>query len=201
MDETVRRAMQKWPNVPAVFGWLSLDARGYWLIKEERITNPLLIQFIERNYSCDDNGRWFFQNGPQRVYVTLAYAPWVLRADSDKLITHTGRSIDAVHGVWIDESGVIVIMTELGAATLDDRDVDLVSSRLTAESGQPPAEDLLIELVERLVTGQECGLYLPYGDRTVKILPIRSIEVPRRFGFVPEPKPASEELRPDASAT
>ena len=28
MDEIVIRAMQKWPNVPNVFGWLKLDRRG-----------------------------------------------------------------------------------------------------------------------------------------------------------------------------
>ncbi|HET8728586.1 MAG TPA: DUF2946 family protein, partial [Alphaproteobacteria bacterium] len=32
MDESVLRAMTKWPNVPAVYGWLQLDQRGNWLI-------------------------------------------------------------------------------------------------------------------------------------------------------------------------
>ena len=33
MDETVIRAMAKWPDVPAVWGWLSLDRRGVWKLK------------------------------------------------------------------------------------------------------------------------------------------------------------------------
>jgi hypothetical protein len=77
MDSVVARAMAKWPNVPAVYGWLSLDRRGNWLIKGERITNGALREFIARNYEAQADGRWYFQNGPQRVYVTLAYTPLV----------------------------------------------------------------------------------------------------------------------------
>jgi hypothetical protein len=30
MDDIVKQAMAKWPNVPACHGWLGLDARGHW---------------------------------------------------------------------------------------------------------------------------------------------------------------------------
>jgi len=63
---------QQWPSgrtLPAVYGWLALDRRGNWLIKGERIANQALRDFISRNYEADDAGRWYFQNGPQRVYV------------------------------------------------------------------------------------------------------------------------------------
>ena len=63
--------MAKWPNVPAVFGWLSLSRRGDWLLKGEPVHNPGIRDFFGRNYACDDTGRWFVQNGPQRVYVLL----------------------------------------------------------------------------------------------------------------------------------
>lgn len=33
MDEAVRRAMQRWPNAPAMFGWLQLYRRGNRLVK------------------------------------------------------------------------------------------------------------------------------------------------------------------------
>ena len=46
MDEIVVRGMAKWPNVPAVYGWLSLDRRGDWRIKGERIANPGVSEFI-----------------------------------------------------------------------------------------------------------------------------------------------------------
>src|SRR2546422_6290676 len=66
MDELVARSLAKWPNVPAVYGWLALDRRGNWRIKGQRISNVALREFIARNYECDSQGRWFFQNGPQR---------------------------------------------------------------------------------------------------------------------------------------
>ena len=28
MDDIVKQAMAKWPNVPHCYGWLALDARG-----------------------------------------------------------------------------------------------------------------------------------------------------------------------------
>ena len=79
MDDIVLRGMAKWPNVPAVYGWLSLDRRGQWLLQGERISNPTVTAFIGRNYERDERGCWFFQNGPQRVFVQLDYAPLVLR--------------------------------------------------------------------------------------------------------------------------
>ncbi|HMN64893.1 MAG TPA: DUF2946 family protein, partial [Burkholderiaceae bacterium] len=32
MDEQVLHAMARWPDVPAVWGWLRLDRRGRWLL-------------------------------------------------------------------------------------------------------------------------------------------------------------------------
>src|SRR5437762_13798517 len=78
MDEIVLRSMLKWPDVPAVYGWLSLDRRGNWMIKTvagrfERIAHAAVREFIGRNYASDPEGRWYFQNGPQRVFVALDY--------------------------------------------------------------------------------------------------------------------------------
>jgi len=79
VDEIVARSLAKWPNVPAVYGWLALDRRGNWRIKGEKIGNAALRDFIGRNYQADEKGRWYFQNGPQRVFVSLAYTPLVVR--------------------------------------------------------------------------------------------------------------------------
>ena len=94
MDDSVLRAMAKWPNVPAVYGWLALDRRGRWLLRDEPIANRAAVRFIDRNYGVDDGGRWYFQNGPQRVFVRLDYTPWVLRLRVDGgLDTHTGLAV------------------------------------------------------------------------------------------------------------
>jgi len=92
MDDIVKAALKKWPNVPDCYDWLALDARGDWYMRDERtqhagpfpqvkgsrIVHDKLKEFIGRNYESDERGAWFFQNGPQRVYLTLEAAPWVL---------------------------------------------------------------------------------------------------------------------------
>ena len=82
MDDIVKQAMNKWPDVPYCYGWLALDGRGAWRMRNERvqqtgllgdkIQNPAMRAFIARNYAQDKRGCWFFQNGPQRVYVNLS---------------------------------------------------------------------------------------------------------------------------------
>ena len=93
--------MGKWPDVPHVFGWLRLDRRGDWLIKGEHIVNSGVKAFIGRNYGADERGRWFFQNGPQRVFVALDYTPFVVRTSGDgppSLETHINRPIGKLSG-------------------------------------------------------------------------------------------------------
>ena len=35
MDDIVKQAMAKWPNVPHCYGWLGLDARGNWYMRDD----------------------------------------------------------------------------------------------------------------------------------------------------------------------
>ena len=77
LDEIVQAAMDKWPNVPVCYGWLRMDTRGRWFVPSGPLVHPAVTQFIGRNYEKDDNGNYFFQNGPQRVFVELGAAPWV----------------------------------------------------------------------------------------------------------------------------
>jgi hypothetical protein len=122
MDSVVAQAMAKWPNVPAVYGWLSLDRRGNWLIKGERIANHALRDFMCRNYEPDSAGRWYFQNGPQRVYVALAYTPLVVHYEGESLHDHCGRPFAAA-AEFLDEEGSVLVAGEGTIALLDDRDL------------------------------------------------------------------------------
>ena len=36
MDDIVKAALKKWPNVPHCYGWLALDARGDWYMRDDR---------------------------------------------------------------------------------------------------------------------------------------------------------------------
>ena len=122
MDDAVVRSLAKWPNVPAVYGWLALDRRGNWRIKGERIGNPAFRDFISRNYSVDERGCWYFQNGPQRVYVTLAYTPFVVHYQGERLFDHCGAPADALE-TWLDDEGSVLIRARQGIGLLDDRDL------------------------------------------------------------------------------
>jgi DUF2946 family protein len=131
MDEIVARSMAKWPDVPAVYGWLSLDRRGSWRIKAERISNAALREFIARNYQADERGCWYFQNGPQRVFVELAYTPLVVHYEGDALVDHCGRPFGAA-AAYLDDEGSVLMAGERGIALLDDRDLGRF-----ADGGEP----------------------------------------------------------------
>jgi hypothetical protein len=123
MDEIVVRSLAKWPNVPAVYGWLDLDRRGNWLIKGQRIGNVALREFIARNYAVDGRGCWFFQNGPQRVFVRLAYTPFVMHHRGEALFDHCGRPIEALE-TFLDDEGSVLVRGPHGIGLLDDRDLE-----------------------------------------------------------------------------
>ena len=129
MDESVVRSMAKWPNVPAVYGWLALDRRGNWLIKGERIANHALRDFISRNYEADARGCWYFQNGPQRVFVRLAYTPLVVHyQEGDTLLDHRGLAFAAAQ-TFLDDEGSVLFAGEGSVALLDDRDLGRFADR------------------------------------------------------------------------
>ena len=122
MDEMVLRSLARWPDVPDVYGWLSLDRRGQWRLRGERIGHPALRDFIGRNYAVDERGCWYFQNGPQRVYVQLAYAPWVVHWSGDRLLDQ--REVPFVpESTWQDDEGSVLVQGRGSVALVDDRDL------------------------------------------------------------------------------
>jgi len=202
MDDIVLRGMAKWPDVPAVYGWLALDRRGQWLLKGERIANPGVTAFIGRNYAHDEEGRWFFQNGPQRVFVALEYAPFVYRVVSPpdapfELETHVGRAVTWVRSAWVDENGITLLETGHGVGTVHDGDLDRLIASFSDAGGAAPDDAALEEGMEALQRGQPAPLWMRYRNATARVEPVRSQAVPRRFGFVPCPvQPAGEEACP-----
>ncbi len=127
MDERVERAMQQWPDVPDVYGWLSLDARGRWKLRGEDISNPNLIAFINRNYARTAAGGYAFQNGPQRVHVALDATPWIATAEwqDEKLILqwHTETLIEPLDSVWMDPEGHVLLTSQGETGLLRDQDL------------------------------------------------------------------------------
>lgn len=148
MDDIVKQALVKWPHVPHCYGWLGLDARGHWYLRDDAaqarggfaqskgalLQHDKLIEFIGRNYEADAQGQWFFQNGPQRVYVELEYAPWIWRVQPDQTLrSHTGVCAVATDCL-LDEHGRVYLMTNLGLGLVHTLDVPDVAAAV--ESGQ-----------------------------------------------------------------
>ncbi|MEJ8838654.1 DUF2946 family protein [Ramlibacter sp. AN1133] len=154
MDDIVRQAMAKWPNVPHCYGWLGLDDRGNWYMRDDRVQaagafpqakgsllrHEKLIDFIHRNYDHDAQGQWFFQNGPQRVYVELQATPWIWRVYSaDAVTSHTGVPAQ-VQGCLLDEEGRLYLETDRGFGLVHTQDMERASEAV--EAGRWVPEDV-----------------------------------------------------------
>lgn len=188
MDAWVERALAKWPNVPALYGWLRLTRRGRWLIRDELISNPRIIRVINRNYDVDEHGRWFFQNGPQRGYIALDYAPYILQSQADGgLKTHNGLDVKSTTAAFLDEEGSFVLATGLGAGLIDDHDLSWVVERLY--SGEAPvSEDELANALAR-PNGVPSGLQLRVFGTHVAVTRCNASVIPAELGFVRNPEP------------
>ncbi len=182
MDEIVKAALLKWPRVPQNHGWLALDARGDWYLRDEaaqaagafpqvkgsRIEHEGLRSFIERNYEADARGAWYFQNGPQRVFVQLEAAPYVWRLQTEvdtpaapgssacRITAHTGRAAN-FRSAWLDENGRLFLDTDVGFGLVHSLDTGIAA--IAVDSG--------------VWSPQTLGF----------------AEMPARFGFVLEPRP------------
>lgn len=145
MDDIVLKAIAKWPNVPDCYGWLGLDARGQWWMRDDaaqalgsftsrapgakgsELKHDKLIEFIHRNYACDKAGQWFFQNGPQRVFVELQATPYIWRVDSDfGLTAHTGLAVRSQRCI-VDEQGRVYMESDAGFGLVHTQDVGLAA--------------------------------------------------------------------------
>lgn len=169
MDDIVKAAMAKWPNVPHCFGWLGLDSRGQWYMRDDRtqavgpfpqakgslLRHDKLIDFIHRNYAADECDQWYFQNGPQRVYVELEFTPWVWRLQPDgRVLSHTGLQAQ-VRKSLLDEEGRLYLHTDLGLGLVHSADMVLAAEAV------------------------EAGRWSPHA--------LSAAELPARFGFVRSP--------------
>jgi hypothetical protein len=167
MDDLVLAALKKWPHVPAVYGWLALDARGDWYLRDEqaqaqapfphfkgsRIDHRRLIEFIGRNYLADTDGAWFFQNGPQRVFVELEAAPLVAgvqQVGPDFVLTgHHGVALGAPDACLVDERGRLFVAVPVGLALLRSVDMLVAAEALEQAAWPAPCEVVFADLAPR----------------------------------------------------
>lgn len=174
MDELVQKAMAKWPHVPDCYGWLGLDARGDWYLRDDRaqacgrfgsglagskgsrLAHAQLVDFIGRNYEVDARGCWYFQNGPQKVFVELSDAPLVWRVHDDGRLEDHCRRPDTAQHAFVDEAGRLYLRGTRGLGLVHSQDMGLAAQAL------------------------EQGLWA--------LDTVLQADLPRRFGFVRSPQ-------------
>ena len=197
MDEIVKQAIAKWPDVPHCYGWLGLDARGAWRMRDERaqtlnaagdkIAHSALLSFIIRNYTHDAQGRWYFQNGPQRVYVNLETTPYIAHTDpAQGFVLHTGEPLTIVDGAWITEFGELVLESLGRVAQVDDRDMAECLTQLRLDD-QVVSDERLLAWLDDPASTQRLSLNLI--SRRVPVQRIARGAIPQHFGFVRIPQP------------
>ena len=193
MDDWVLKALQRWPNVPALFGWLGLDRRGRWLIQGGTISHPRIIATINRNYAADEQGRWYFQNGPQRGYIQLESTPWIVSVAEDQsgLVTHTGQPIQRVTNAYLDETGALVLLTEQGPGELMGSDLPWALERMSAPGGAIDDETLAAAL--GLPPGSTTDITLSIASAAVPLQRLNFADAPSVLGFERDPTPREGE--------
>ncbi len=194
MDELVKQALAKWPNVPHCYGWLGLDARGHWRMRDQqaqqqqlpgdKIAHAALLGFINRNYDHDDRGCWFFQNGPQRVYVNLEATPYIARSDPQHgFVLQTGAPLEQIEQVYWCDNGMLILRQGDVVAQVDDRDMAQVLPALRLD-GLAASDDDLLAWLEN---GQG-NLMLLHDGKEIAVQPLAYASVPLTFGFQPVPQ-------------
>jgi hypothetical protein len=222
MDDIVRQALAKWPNVPACFGWLMLDRRGGWRMRDEAVQranglgslvrHAALIAFIVRNYDVDEQGQWFFQNGPQRVYIELEYTPFVVRlarsnSGADKaspltLTDQTGAQWEP-ETCWTDDQGAVLFsgraIGDAGTGTADahvrvavlhDHDLDLFADYMD----ESPEQHVTAHASSTDALAQGASHFTWRPDKALMIGTLPANQVAGRFGFVASPAQRTEQI-------
>jgi hypothetical protein len=195
MDDIVKQAVAKWPNVPHCYGWLALDARGAWRMRDERaqqlnlpgdkLTQPTLVGFINRNYGVDERGCWYFQNGPQRVYLQLEAAPFIARTDPQQgLVVQTGEALGKLERACMTEAGALIVAAGGKVAQVDDRDMAQLMDAMRLD-GKQVADEALLAWME----GGPGALALSWRGQELPVERIGQAEIAASFGFVRDPQP------------
>lgn len=195
MDDIVKQAMAKWPHVPHCYGWLELDARGAWRMRDERaqasgapgdkIRHPALLDFINRNYMHDIDGNWYFQNGPQRVFVNLQATPYIAHTDSaHDFVVQTGALLGDIDRVYLTDTGQLLLQSADKIAMLDDRDLTQCISNFRMNE-QPIDDEALMAWIDGPI---RMDMIMRHQNKLLPVQIIAQDAVASRFGFVRTPQ-------------
>lgn len=147
------------------------------------------MDFINRHYVSNGDGCWCVHNGPQKVFATLEYTPWVWHIQDGRLLAHTGIEAGAPTAVWLDESGNLLMVTSLGIGLLNDRDLPAIIPSFCNAQGVT----LDSEALEALCRGKlpDGGAGITWNGKLLSLEIISSAQVAIQFGFNPSPRDPS----------
>jgi len=202
MDEQVLRSLVKWPNVPDCYGWLALDRRGQWRMRDEFtqqnhlpgqvIVHQALNEFISRNYARDTQGRYFFQNGPQRVFITLDATPWIVRMipseQGTQLVTQCQTKLEPTAALS-DENGNIYIVGKISQTIYEDGDRGKFSIQENESIALLHDHDLALFSELASLREEACSFGGSWNWRGTQLPldPIHSSELAHRFDYIAKP--------------
>ena len=98
--------------------------------KGSKLLHGKLIEFIQRNYLVDEFGQWYFQNGPQRVFVELLAAPFVWRVQTDFSVWSAEGVLQDIQHCAVDEQGMVYLYSSQGLGLVHTLDVGLAADAL-----------------------------------------------------------------------
>lgn len=157
------------------------------------IEHSALKEFISRNYACDNTGRYFFQNGPQRVFITLTYTPWVASIipgeNTPKIITQCQTEIDPSSALS-DEHGNIYIaglITQSICKDLRNQQFETANC-LSIALLHDHDLDQFSELAKLREEACSFGGSWNWQGKQLALDPIHSEELSKRFGFIKNPQ-------------
>jgi len=154
------------------------------------VSNPGIAAFIGRNYLADASGRYFFQNGPQQVFVALDATPWVFHLESNdagapQIVDQTGQAAVPV-AAGIDEEGNLYLQTGRGFGIVDERELVRLVELIYHPSGRKADDAMLMEWLAQGAAAAPLELRLS-GAPALLLLPLQKNALAVRFGFIPQP--------------
>jgi hypothetical protein len=193
MDRHLQSALANWPKEPRAYDWLALDARGRWRLQGEPVRHEGWNRLIGANYQSAECGCWYYLHGEQKIFVSLAYTPWVYTFKGRIIYDQRGQEAFELKKVWLDENGVVVLETERGPGTLSDENLEYFIDHICDADGKRLSEEIIerqLQQAETFPAGKVIFHFL-WHEQICKVHKVDSDHLPSMTYFKKDPKNCS----------
>lgn len=157
------------------------------------IEHLALKEYISRNYARDNAGRYFFQNGPQRVFINLITTPWIARITPNegtlKIVTQCQTEINPSSALS-DEQGNIYIVGSIEQTICKDLAAQEFKTEICTSIALLHDHDLdqFSELAKLHEEACSFGGSWNWQGKQLPLDPIHSSELSKLFEFTKDPQ-------------